>query len=332
MVDNLVMDIPCLDWLLKCDEPWTRFRTRIDLLNQSLDHPGVLSDRADMLAHPQVKTLVKSFIDEWGSRPLTRHNDSSHALHRLTILADFGIQSSDPSMDAVIGQVMAHVSPEGLPQTLVNIPVAFGGAGQEQWSWMLCDAPTLLASLLAICRAKDERLQTGLQTLTGMVLENGYPCKVAPELGKFRGPGKKADPCPIANLLVLKALALSSEFQNNPAAHIGVETLLGCWERRATNKYYLFGMGIDFQKLKYPFIWYDLFHVLDVLSRYPFARSDPRFIEMLDTLRQQADTGGCYTATSMYQPWKGWSFADKKNPSPWLTMLAWRILARCSTE
>jgi hypothetical protein len=30
----------------------------------------------------------------------------------------------------------------------------------------------------------------------------------------------------------------------------------------------------------------------------------------------------------MYRAWKGWSFADKKNPSPWLTLLVHRILKR----
>ncbi len=29
-----------------------------------------------------------------------------------------------------------------------------------------------------------------------------------PALGKFRGPGRKDDPCPVANLYALKALSL----------------------------------------------------------------------------------------------------------------------------
>ena len=28
----------------------------------------------------------------------------------------------------------------------------------------------------------------------------------------------------------------------------------------------------------------------------------------------------------MYRAWKGWSFADKKHPSPWLTFLVLRVL------
>jgi hypothetical protein len=52
---------------------------------------------------------------------------------------------------------------------------------------------------------------------------------------------------------------------------------------------------------------------------------------MVGALVAQADAEGRYTATSMYRAWKGWSFADKKEPSPWLTFLAVRIRQRCDT-
>jgi hypothetical protein len=90
----------------------------------------------------------------------------------------------------------------------------------------------------------------------------------------------------------------------------------------------LFGIGTKFRQLKYPFVWYDILHVTDVLSRFPFVRQDARFCEMVDTITGRAHEEGHYTAGSMYKAWKGWSFADKKNPSPWLTFLVLRILAR----
>jgi hypothetical protein len=99
-------------------------------------------------------------------------------------------------------------------------------------------------------------------------------------LGRFRGPGRKADPCPIANVYALKALSLVLELLDSPATRQGVEMLLGHWERRAEVK--------------------------------------------------QADAQGRYTAGSMYQAWKRWPFADKKQPSPWLTFLALRIQQRLS--
>jgi hypothetical protein len=72
-------------------------------------------------------------------------------------------------------------------------------------------------------------------------------------------------------------------------------------------------------------VWYDLLHVTDVLRRFPFVHADPRYQQMVAAIKDQADAEGQYTPSSMYQSWKGWSFADKKTPSPWLTFLAWRI-------
>ena len=104
--------------------------------------------------------------------------------------------------------------------------------------------------------------------------------------------------------------------------------LLWHWEHQGQRKLYMFGIGTDFRKLKYPFVWYDLLHVVDVLSRFPFTRADPRLGEMVKAITTQADEKGRYTANSMYRAWKGWSFADKKNPSPWLTFLILRAIKR----
>jgi hypothetical protein len=108
--------------------------------------------------------------------------------------------------------------------------------------------------------------------------------------------------------------------------------LLSHWAGEIRPKIYLFGAGSDYRKLKYPFVWYNILHVAEVLSHFPFVHADPRFQEMLAAITDQADTGGRYTAGSMYMPWKGWSFADKKTPSPWLTLVVLRILKRIHPE
>ncbi len=66
----------------------------------------------------------------------------------------------------------------------------------------------------------------------------------------------------------------------------------------------------------------------DALSRFPFVHADSRFQEIVETITAQADEEGRYTAASMYRAWKGWSFADKKKPSPWLTFLVLRAQKR----
>jgi len=264
----------------------------------------------------------------WPGYPMQRHNDARHPLYKLSTLADFGLCRDDPGIAEIAETVMARQSPQGAFQVVVTISQAFGGSGEDQWAWMACDAPTLLYILLSIGVAPDERLQAAVQHLVGLVQGNGWRCTVAPELGKFRGPGRKADPCPIANVYALKALSLVPGLLDSPATRLGSEALLGHWERQRQQKYYLFGIGSDFCKLKYPFVWYDILHVVDVLSRFPFVHSDPRFLEMVAAITTQAGAAGRYTAGSMYQAWKGWSFADKKDPSPWLTFLALRIQKR----
>jgi len=311
-------------WLLAADEPWTRYRALLDLLDRPEEDAGVLAARAALLVHPWVQTLVAKAAT-WGETPLKRHNDAAHPIYALSTLADFGLRAGDPGMAVGLDAVLAHQSPEGAFQTVVNIPTHFGGSGQDAWSWIACDAPTLLYALLAFGLGDEPRVQQAVGHLASLADENGYRCQAAPELGRFRGPGRKDDPCPIANVYALKALALVPELVDSPAARAAAEMLLGHWERRTERKIYLFGIGTDFCKLKYPFVWYDLLHVTDVLSRYSFVHDDPRFREMVETLSSQADAEGRYTAGSMYQAWKGWSFADKKKPSPWLTFLVLRV-------
>ena len=129
-------------------------------------------------------------------------------------------------------------------------------------------------------------------------------------------------------MYALKALSIAPEYLDSPATRAGSEVLLDHWEHRGEYKLYLFGIGTDFRKLKYPYVWYDILHVTEVLSRFPFLREDHRLKEMVSVITLQADEEGRYTADSMYRAWKGWSFADKKNPSPWLTFLVLRILMR----
>jgi hypothetical protein len=158
--------------------------------------------------------------------------------------------------------------------------------------------------------------------------ENGWPCAVSKEQGKFRGPGRKDDPCPYVNLIMLQLLALFPEYKDSPAAKTSVECLLHCWETSTDRHPYMFFMGTDFRKLKAPFIWYDILHVADVLSQFTFTLKDPRFQEMLSIINAKADKDGLFTAESVWKAWEDWDFGQKKKPSPWVTFLVYRINKR----
>jgi hypothetical protein len=162
----------------------------------------------------------------------------------------------------------------------------------------------------------------------GLVRENGWPGVVSKELGKFRGPGRKDDPCPYATLVMLKMLSQFGQWTNSSEVHVGAESLLGLWEKSLELHPYMFYMGTDFRKLKAPFVWYDILHVLDVLSQFGWLRNDSRLKEMSYLVKSKANTEGRYTPESEWKAWKEWEFGQKKQPSRWLTFLVLRILLR----
>ena len=314
------------DWLLE-GPAWVQYRTRIDLLCQSENAPEVTAARTAMLADPQVQAMLGELAN-WPGAPLMRHNDAKHLLHKLTFLADLGLQASDPGLSPIIERILEHQSRDGAFQILVNIPTHFGGSGQDEWQWMLCDAPSTLYALHKFGLGTDPRIQTASSHIASLVRENGWPCAADSSLGKFRGPGRVGDPCPYANLVSLKALAQSSAWRDSETSKVGAETILSLWEQRKERKPYLFGMGTDFAKLKAPLIWYDILHVLDVLSQFPWLKTDARLGEMAALVKAKADALGRFTPQSIWMAWKGWDFGQKKEPSRWITLIAQRALQR----
>jgi len=94
----------------------------------------------------------------------------------------------------------------------------------------------------------------------------------------------------------------------------------------------MFAMGTNFAKLKAPFIWYDLLHVIEVLSQFPPLRKDKRLLEMVDVMKTKSDAEGRFTAESVWKAWSEWEFGQKKNPSFLITLQVYRILKRISQD
>jgi len=316
------------DWLLE-GPPWVQYRTRLDLLHQPEDHPQVLAARQAMLDSSPVQSLLAE-LAQWPGQVLNSHKSASQPFHKLTFLADLGLRAADPGMDVIIRRVMEHQSLQGPFQLPMNISPSYGGTGQDQWAWALCDAPVILYALLKFGLGQDRRLQQALHYLVGLVRDNGWPCAVSPELGKFRGPGRKDDPCPYANLVMLKALA-QTEWRDSPASRTGAETLLALWTQSREQHPYMFYMGSDFRKLKAPLIWYDILHVLEVLTQFPWLRDDARLQEMATIVRGKADEQNRFTPESIWKAWEEWDFGQKRAPSRWLTLLTRRMLRRLDT-
>ncbi|MFC2065352.1 hypothetical protein ACFLXB_09690 [Chloroflexota bacterium] len=313
-------------WLLD-GEPWVEYRTRIDLLDQAEDEPQVIDAYHATLAHPIIQNLITELSD-WPGPILKSHKKAGHHLHKLGFLADIGLKVDDPGIVKIIQQIKQYQSPEGPFQVLVNIKPGYGGTGEDQRAWMLCDAPLVTHALVKLGEGKTPEVNSAINSLIELVRDNGWPCSVSPELGKFRGPGRKTDPCPYATLVMLQLLAQFPEKQNDPAVKTGVETILSLWEQRKERRPYLFGMGTDFSKLKAPLIWYDILHVTDVLTQISWTPEDQRLQEMIEVIRRKADDTGRFTSESIWMDWKTWEFGQKKEPSRWITLAAQRVLKR----
>jgi hypothetical protein len=277
-----------------------------------------------MLAHPAFKAVIDECAG-WPGKPISRHNDSSLLIHKLAFLADWGLDASDEVIGAVSKRILAEASPEGALQSLAQVSPTFGGSGEPELGWMLCDSPLLLYSMLSFGLGGEAAVEAATDHLIGSVSPNGWRCLNSTG---FRGPGRKEDHCPYANLIALKALSLVPAQRSSEAVKFGVEAQLRHWVNRGERKYYLFGIGTDFMKIKYPHVWFDVLHVLDVLSRYPWVRKDERLLEMWNSVASKQGEDGLFVPESVWMAWKGWDFAQKKEPSPSLTLSVAQIAKR----
>jgi hypothetical protein len=218
------MNDKTIEWLLQ-SEPWIEYRTRLDLLNQPENNSQVVIARKAMLTDPKIHTLLAE-LTNWPGVVLNSHKSASQPFHKLAFIADLGLQANEPPIKQIVSRVMEHQSKQGPFQLPMIIPDHFGGSGKDEWAWALCDAPVVLYTLIKMGLSEDRRIQLAIEYMNGLIRENGWPCTVSPELGKFRGPGRKNDPCPYATLVMFKVLAQIPELRESPSAKAGVETLL----------------------------------------------------------------------------------------------------------
>ncbi|NQT60498.1 MAG: hypothetical protein HQ557_16095 [Bacteroidetes bacterium] len=280
-----------------------------------------------LLQDAKLQTLI-SELQDWPGPQISSHKSAKQFFHKLAFLADVGFIHTDTGIETIIRKIVDSRDADGIPTLPMSIPTAFGGSGTVISAWMLCDAPTILYSLIKMGYS-DELTDKATALLAAKSFEKGWGCFGSEKLGKWRGPGRKYDPCPYATLIMIKLLLLfGSRYKTEIEG--GAECLLHLWEQSRTLHPYIFYMGTNFRKLKLPFIWYDILHVIEVLSQISEITGDLRFVEMFETITQKsADNGD--TPESVYMPWKGWDFGQKKQSSEWMGFCIERINNRMMT-
>jgi len=314
-----------LDKLLSISEPWLQYAIRLNLLNESREDLSVLKKEA--LKDKKIQSNL-SDITNFHNTIVRNHKDPDLSIHKLLFLLDIGLETDIPEIGSAVNQIMSHKDKHGVYQSLTNIPPHYGGKGEDIFGWCLCDAPLLLLALLKAKVDYQTHIKQGVEHLVSLFKEQGFPCSVSEEHGTFRGPGRKDDCCPYATLIMVKLLSEIGEYKNSDIVKNGAEVILSLWENSLERHPYMFYMGTDFRKLKAPAMWYDVVSVADCLSKIDSVKTDVRFCEMVDLIKEKQNADGLFVPESVYQKFKGWDFGQKKIVSPYLSFLCIRLLER----
>jgi hypothetical protein len=308
--------------LFEHSDDWLKYT--IGLLHLHKTNDELTQLKAAALADSRIQAFLHD-VEHFHATLVTTHKNPVLPVNKLLFLLDLGFGTDIPQIQTAVDEILRHHDENGVYQSMTNVPKHFGGAGVDVFSWCLCDAPRLLLALLKAGVDIQTHIKPGVDYLISLIRENGFPCAVSPELGTFRGPGRKDDCCPFATLIMAELLSYLPEYMDSSAADTAVTALLSLWENSLGQHPYMFYMGTDFRKLKAPSCWYDIVSVCGVISRFPKAVRDPRFHQMLDVIRDKRDENGFFTPESVYIKMKDWDFGQKKAPSPYLTYLCLRI-------
>lgn len=310
-----------LTWLVESHEPWTRYRTLVDLLGLPQSDCEVVRARRELLAHPRVQHLL-AHTRTWERRPMAGPDDPAHPLHLLSALATFGLNAQDAGLQATLELLMRHQGADGAFEALMWVPPATAPhtPSPTRWDATVCTAAIALRTVLVMGVAQDARVRRAITQLLRSSYHEGTTCHCG-------GNGSKVPAsCLMAHVSELETLAELPGLASRQAITGLLDRVLDMAVAKLTAE-----APNAFDALRFPYVEADLLHVVDALSRFPAAVTQPRFGALLDALTRHADAEGRYRATACLPGWRGWSFGQDRKPSPWITFLALRAEARTSS-
>jgi hypothetical protein len=312
------LNYSCLDYLKKSELPWIKYKIS-KKLNPN-DCEQITNLKKILLSDGRI-TKILDEAKKWPEPPLSRHSDVKHIIHKICLLLDFGLDNQDNEIKEISEKILANQDDKGAFLSTILIPKAYGGADEPALQWLMCDFPILLYILIYLGLKENKQVVKAIEFLKSIVDDNGWRCQGSVE--KFRGPGRKADHCPNGTLISLKVFSMLPEFHSEEFIKNGIDAILNQWVNRKERKIYMFAMGTDFKKLKYPNHWFDIVHVCRVLSRFEYAKKAEPFLEMLQIIKDKQLSNGGFVPESAYTEYKGWDFGQKKEASPSLTYAIW---------
>jgi hypothetical protein len=326
-----------LPWLLASDEPAARWVTLVELLDRPADDPDVRTAHAAVLADPGTHDLLGRLLDWEAPPPISGHDAPVFAPNLLHLLADMGVGADDdPHIVVVLDQMLRHTDDAGRFASFS----APRGQGDQYWSVLQCDTFAITDVLVRFGRGADAAVRRALARIAADVADTpqgrAWPCRPDAVTG-FRGPGRKADCCP---MLLVEGARLFSRLPEGerPAWTLDAgRALLRSWRERGGEKPYMFGHGRQFKTVKWPPTWYGAYLVLDAVGRLPdlwrgpgAASADRCAVAELAAclIAYNVSPDGTVTPRSIRKGFASFSFGQKKLPSAWATARLCVVLRR----
>lgn len=331
-----LLDADPRPWLVEATDPSARWLTLTALCDRPASDAAVKAARKGVLEDAGIEELIARLPDWDAGAAFPGHNSPAFAPTTLNLLADLGLRAGDDErVDRFVDRLLGHQDDEDRFQSFMS----FSRMKGSRWGSLLCDHHAILEVLLRYERGADRRVKAGLASMTHDLTSTaqGPAWKCIPERASgFRGPGRKDDLCPQVTLEALRVFSLVPK-RAQPANLLDVaRTSLHVWARRGEEKPYLFGHGRSFKTVKWPTLWYDVFGVLDTLTRFPAlwtGRARPEDRRALAELAAclvawNFGAGGRVTPQSCYQGFETYSFGQKKAPSAIATARLCVVLRR----
>lgn len=316
MVKENVTKDNTLNWLMESNS-WTKYGVLKNILDIK-DQEELKSAKRDLLNEPNVQKIILE-LNEWYPDSYTRHNDPKISHYKLMLLAEFGLTIDDPGIKEIIDKVKLNMDndlyamKQSLPERGGDLPVG--------WYALPCDSPIILYSLLLMGDRSSETLKAVDILAEKWKDPTGWFCNFFFVKGQFK---KLNASCPMAGLMALQVFSLVDKYKESKSAENAFNSLV--FHKDLKKNLYFFGRSKKFWTFKYPFVWYNAFYMAYTVSRFKQFKNSDLFNELREWICKSLDENGYIKATSMFRIYKEWDFANKKDPSPWLTYLANRIL------
>ena len=317
-----------IPWLLE-SEPWTKLRTEIDILGTQISSRKIKALRTEIINNPQIIQLIQEISDWLPSAP-GRNNDPKLSYFKLRMLSDFALSHKNEQIKKIIKKADAHKINElfavrGIPPERPKKGEKFQKSDPfaDAWHVSPCNSPMITYSLLAL-GCSNSSVQKSVSEISDLWdTPQGWFCHYFFVNSQFK---KLNVGCPMAGLMALEVFSQIPELKESKQAKNAFAPLEFHWKHKKS--IYYFGRSKKFWTLKYPFVWYNALYLADVLTRFDFLKRHKLIQEIVDWIEELQDEQGEFKPTSIFMPYKSWTFGNKKEPSPWITFLCCRILQR----